>query len=293
MAPSLRAIGSSTVGDALRRGISVLSESSEEARTDALILLAHVIGRSREWIVAHGEASVSEADFSLFIDLWERRRGGEPVAYITGSAWFYGREFFVNGSVLIPRPESEHLVEEAVAFIREGGNGTLKVLDVGTGSGAIACSVAAETNALVDATDLSPGAIAVARENARLLEVAARCRFFGGNFVDPVLGRRYDIVVANLPYVPTDDLAVAPDSTSFEPRVALDGGADGLEVYRQLLPKLPALLNEKPMVLLEAAPPTIAKLRELAQAALPGFAISVGHDYAGLARYLKAQRNKT
>ncbi|HEY6327324.1 MAG TPA: peptide chain release factor N(5)-glutamine methyltransferase [Candidatus Cybelea sp.] len=284
VAPSLAASVSSTVGETLRHGISVLSESSGSARADALLLLEHVLGQAREWIVAHGEADVSEADFSLFIDLCKRRSLGEPIAYIIGSAWFCGREFIVDKSVLIPRPETEHLVEEAVAFIQARGGG--RVLDVGTGSGAIACSIAAETGVFVDATDISPEAIVMAMENSRRLKIADRCRFFHGNLVEPIIDERYDVIVANLPYVPTAELAAAPDPTSFEPRIALDGGPDGLSLYRELMRDIPSLIAENGLVLLEAAPPTIAKLDELTRAALANFSVSICCDYAGLARYL-------
>jgi release factor glutamine methyltransferase len=280
---------SATISSALREGIAVLSESSGSARADAFILLAHVLGQPREWIVAHGEAKLSDADAARFVDLCDRRRDGEPVPYITGRAWFYGREFIVDESVLIPRPETEHLVDEAVDFMRSRA-GVGRVLDVGTGSGAIACSVAAETAALVDGTDLSPEAVGIARLNAQRIGVGDRCRFRQGDLATPVSDRRYDLVLANLPYVPTGDLPEAPEPASFEPRVALDGGSDGLAGYRRLLPRLPALLDAKALILFEAAPPTIAHLVCLARDALPGYTITIGHDYAGLARYLKAER---
>jgi release factor glutamine methyltransferase len=284
--PSLASSQRYTVGEALGRGISVLSESSGSGRADALILLAHVLGRSREWIISHDDAPIFEADFARFIDLCERRRRGEPVAYITGCTWFYGREFIVNDSGLIPRPETEHLVDEALTFLRRLGTAG-RVLDVGTGSGAIACSIAAETKAVLDATDVSPEAVAIAARNAERLGVGDRCRFLCGDLTTPVQGERYDVVVANLPYVPTADLLAAPDPTSFEPRVALDGGADGLAVYRALLRGIADLVNAKSVVLLEAAPPSIDRLMELTQTSLPNFTVSIGHDYAGLARYVK------
>jgi release factor glutamine methyltransferase len=197
----------------------------------------------------------------------------------------------VDESVLVPRPETEHLVEEALEFIRERiypRDGPPKVLDVGTGSGAIACTIASETAAKVDATDVSKNALTVAIENARRLGVSERCRFCEGDLVEPVRGNRYDVVIANLPYVPSSDLRQAPDPTAFEPRLALDGGPDGLALYRRLLPQIPQLLTSESLVLLEAAPPTIPMLKELLQTTLPNFAISIGHDYAGLARYIKA-----
>ncbi len=261
----------------------------QSSRFDSLVLLAHALGRSREWIVAHPEQRVSRMQERAFMSLCERRARGTPVAYLLGSAGFYGREFLVDERVLVPRPETEHLVEEAIRFIQQRG-GSCRVLDVGTGSGAIACSIAAETNALVDATDVSHAAIAVAARNAERLAVFDRCQFRHGHLTAPVSKRRYDVVVANLPYVPTADLPQAPEAASFEPRVALDGGSDGLALYRRLLPQLPPLLDATALVLLEAAPPTVEGLDALARLALPGFTTSIGHDYAGLARYVKAAR---
>ncbi|MBV8530793.1 MAG: peptide chain release factor N(5)-glutamine methyltransferase, partial [Candidatus Eremiobacteraeota bacterium] len=195
----------------------------------------------------------------------------------------------VNENVLVPRAETEHLVDEAVAFIR----GPMRVLDVGTGCGAIACTIAAETNAAVDGTDISSDAIEIAKENARRLRVADRCRFHRGDLINPVARDRFDVIVANLPYVPTSDLPQPPSAAFFEPREALDGGPDGLDLYRRLLLLLPALLNERTLLLLEAAPPTIPALADIVRSALPHVTIAIGRDYAGLARYVKAQAQVT
>ena len=192
--------------------------------------------------------------------------------------------FLVNQSVLIPRPETEHLVEEALRFIA----GPMRVLDVGTGCGAIACSIAAETPARVDGTDLSPAAVELATENARRLGVSDRCSFQVGDLAEPFRGKRFHVIVANLPYIPTADLPQPPDPISFEPREALDGGSDGLTLYRRLLRELPTLLDTPCLVLLEAAPPTIGVLAEMTQTAFPSAAVSIVPDYAGLARCVKA-----
>jgi len=280
-----------SVSEAIRWGLGLLSDSSESARADAQLLLAHALGRSREWAVAHPEALLPAEEARGFTALCERRRAGVPIAYLLGSAGFCGREFLVDESVLVPRPETEHLVEEAIEFIRERTyprEGVPKVLDVGTGCGVIACTIVSETNATVDATDVSNGALTLAIENARRLGVSERCRFYRGDLVEPVRGNRYDVVIANLPYVPSADLSQPPEPASFEPRLAMDGGPDGLELYRRLLSEIENLLNEEALLLLEAAPPTIESLRVLTQGALRNFVISVGHDYAGLPRYIKA-----
>ncbi len=232
----------------------------------------------RAFVRAHPDAAIDP-------ELTQRRAQGEPLAYITGFAGFYGREFVVNQDVLIPRPETEHLIEDAVAFLRDSGR--TAVLDVGTGSGAIACSIAAEMPAaFVDATDVSFGALAVARENAVRLGVAARCAFALADIVTDY-SKRFDLIVANLPYVPTADVPAKPDPVGFEPRVATDGGPDGLAQYRKLLEAAPRLAAPGALLLLEAAPPTMAALRALAERAFPLSTVTVCRDYAGLDRYVR------
>ncbi len=276
----------SRVAELLSGAAQSLGECSASPRADAAILLAHLLRRDRSWLIAHDDAEPSAEEVERFHALCDRRRTGVPVAYLLGSAHFYGREFLVNESVLVPRPETEHLADEALRFIR----GPMRMLDVGTGCGAIACTIAARSAALVDATDVSAPAIALATENARRLGVADRCRFYLGDLADPVRSERYDLIVANLPYIPTNDLPQPPDPAGFEPRGALDGGPDGLRLYRRLLPQLAPLLNETALLLLEAARPNIDPLGELVQSALPGAEVEKGCDYAGLRRYVKALR---
>ncbi|MGA2759289.1 MAG: peptide chain release factor N(5)-glutamine methyltransferase [Candidatus Cybelea sp.] len=274
----------SSVGETLAQGTALLRDSSDSPHADAMLLLAHALNRGREWIVAHSDATPSLQETEAFRRLSGERSRGLPVAYLLGSAGFYGREFVVNENVLIPRPETEHLVDEALRFI---GDRPLQVLDAGTGSGAIACTIAAETSATVHGTDISPEAIALAEENARRLGVADRCRFHVGDLMDPVGAQRFDVVVANLPYVPTAEIAGKPDPVAYEPRVALDGGPDGLAIYRRLLGALPPLLSPDALILLEAAPATMPRLCAIAKSALSRPTIAVGRDYAGLDRYLR------
>jgi release factor glutamine methyltransferase len=274
------------VEQALRSATAALSTSSASARADALLLLARIARRSREWIVANPNALLTAEQIADFTAACTRRRHGVPIAYLLRSAGFYGRGFLVDESVLVPRPETEHLVDEALRFINAGDRA--QVLDVGTGCGPIACTIAAESAAHVDATDISADALTIARKNATHCGVADRCRFHHGDLAEPVAGSRYDMIVANLPYIPTADLPTPPSAASFEPKLALDGGRDGLALYRRLMPQIKPLMKPRALLLLEAAPPTIEKLKELVGSALPNFAISVGHDYAGLARYVKA-----
>lgn len=270
-------------------GIATIAPVSESARLDAMLLLARVLNRDRAWVVAHDEAEPTPAQREQFAALCRMRVTGMPLAYVLGTAGFYGREFAVDARVLVPRPETEHLIEEVLTFAaRRDARGAVSALDVGTGSGAIACTIAAELgSAIVEATDSSPDAIAVARRNAQALGVAERCRFHCGRFAEPVSGRRYDIVVANLPYVPSDEIAGVPAATAFEPRAALDGGTDGLDAYRAFVPGLPAAMKIGAMALLEAAPGQVPVLAEMVQHALPKAQIALGLDYAKRERYVR------
>jgi release factor glutamine methyltransferase len=255
-------------------------------RSDAMLIAAFALGVDRSWVIAHDDSEVDAATFEQIAALLRRRSAGEPVAYITGTAGFYGREFSVTPSVLVPRPETEHLIEDAIGAMSSVARSS--VLDVGTGSGAIACTLAAELPAArIDAVDVSQEALMVARANADALGVSERITFFLGNLVDPVRERRYDCVVANLPYVPTMDIASAPDPVSFEPVLALDGGADGLDLYRRLLGGVREVLETGGVLLMEAAPPTIEGLMELAREAFPDGRTEFGIDYGGRRRYVK------
>ncbi|MDP9110886.1 MAG: peptide chain release factor N(5)-glutamine methyltransferase, partial [Candidatus Eremiobacteraeota bacterium] len=218
----------------MNEGVRALPGS--DAGLDARRLLGFVLSRRSEWLLAHSDEPVGDVHARSFRRLCSERARGKPLAYIVGAAGFYGREFAVTDAVLVPRPETEHLVEEAIARLRQlevgGAAPSLHVLDVGTGSGAIACSIAAEVpRALVDATDTSAHALAIATENARRIGVADRCRFFQADIMPPVTRVRFDVIVANLPYIPSADIPAKPHALGFEPRAALDGGPDGLDAY--------------------------------------------------------------
>ena len=274
----------------LASGSAFLQSVSESPRADASLLLAHVLACDRAWIVAHGDALVSPDQRERFERLCRERATGIPLAYVLGSAGFYGREFAVDARVLVPRPETEHLVDDALAFAarRTAESDSMAALDVGTGSGAVAVTLAAENSKiLVDATDASPDALEVARENAAAHGVSTRCRFHLGDLVEPVAGSRFDLIVANLPYVPSDRIPRKPAPLAFEPRLALDGGRDGLELYRRLLPTLPNVLAPGGLVLLEASPEQLQALGDAVARAFPGARVEAARDYAGLDRYLR------
>lgn len=262
------------------------SESGAET-ADIQRILSYITGRSDAWLRAYGDTDVSTKMEQQATEYARRRGAGEPLAYVLGSAGFHGHSFLVDNRVLVPRPETEHLVDEALEFIKDKERS--RVLDVGTGSGAIACSILAETGPTVhaDAIDVSADALLVAMANAQRLGVELRLTFLLGDASTPALRPFFDVIVANLPYVPTKDIAPAPDPVSFEPRLALDGGPDGLDQYRRFLKHAPRLLALDGIILMEAAPPIIADLEVLARAAFPEGEVSIGKDYGNRARYVK------
>jgi release factor glutamine methyltransferase len=274
-----------TIGATLALGTSKLAMASDSPRPDASILLAFALQCDREWLISHGDSFLTQAQSEKFAAFCEKRAQGVPIAYITGFAGFYGREFFVNDSVLVPRPETEHLVEAALAHLH--GQIGPKVLDIGVGSGAIACTIAAEVpDAVVDGTDASEAALKVAEHNARRLNVHGRCTFYLADVVDANGTKRYDVVLANLPYIPSTQIPRIPDPVGYEPVIALDGGEDGLGHYRRLLPSAPQLLRPGGLLLMEAAPPTIGALAALTREALPDARVEVRQDYGGRDRYV-------
>jgi release factor glutamine methyltransferase len=282
-----------TVGEALRSAGRRLQPVGETGALDASRLLEHVTGRDRAELLMAADVPLDAATRSRFEEFVIRRERGEPVAYIVGDAGFYGRTFFVDQRVLVPRPESEHVVEAVVDDLRARRKTGGIVVDVGTGSGALGITLACELPELaVYATDISADALTVARRNAAHNGVFNRCTFLGGDLLLPLMrfGERVDAVVANLPYIPAGDVPLAPNPAGFEPRVALDGGPDGLDLYRRLLGQLEGVAADDAAMFLEAAPGTIEPLAALVERMFPTAFIEIGEDYSGLERYVSFVR---
>jgi release factor glutamine methyltransferase len=276
------------IGEALRAAAVRLNPVSDSGALDASRLLEHVTLLDRATLMLRENEPLSAQGAATFEVLVARREAGEPVAYIVGYAGFYGREFLVDARVLVPRPESEHLIEAVLADLRGRKKQSGTIVDVGTGSGALAITLACELAELsAYGTDVSIDALAVARRNAAKNAVFQRCTFLSGDLLTPIMRfGKVDAVVANLPYVPTGAIPAAPDPVSFEPRVALDGGADGLDPYRRLLAQVPAVAAAGASVFLEAAPGTIEPLATLVEAVFPRAYVEIGEDYAGLERFV-------
>jgi release factor glutamine methyltransferase len=218
---------------------------------DAEILLLHVLDENKAWLIAHAEEELLEAQAAHFLELIERRFRGEPIQYITGVTEFYGLPFAVRPDVLIPRPETEHLVEKAIELTRSFTKP--RIVDVGTGSGAIAVSLAHQLQEVkIAAIDVSAAALDVARRNAEGSRVADRIRFLQGDLLEPVQGEQFDIVVSNPPYIATIDRdSLAAEVRDYEPALALFAGADGLDIYRRLIPAAYPLLAPGGLLVLE------------------------------------------
>jgi release factor glutamine methyltransferase len=212
---------------------TALGLTSREARLEVQVLAAHGLGVDRAWLIAHDRDVLQPAQIGAIERLFRRREAGEPVAYIVGGKEFYGRMFRVTPDVLIPRPETEHLVEAALE--RLSVDQPSRILDLGTGSGCVAVSLALERPlAKVVAVDVSAAALAIARENARLLG-AGSIRFILGEWYAGVGVKKFDMIVANPPYIPDRDRHLACGDLRFEPRNALVSTADGLDAIRAII----------------------------------------------------------
>jgi release factor glutamine methyltransferase len=296
----------STVGALLRDGVARLSASgSESPRLDAELLLGHAIGADRTAVLAHAEAPVGVGPEAAYRASLDRRAAGEPVAYIRGIKEFYGLAFTVDRRALIPRPETERLVELAEAEVmrrlasaaRPAGSPPVRIVDIGTGSGAIAIALIvalrrrrAEGEVTVLAVDISAEALDLARENAVGHAAADRLGFLEADLLPPVVVDRYDLVLANLPYVRTDAIAGLPVAASFEPVIALDGGPDGLDVVGRLLERLPDALTDDGVALLEIGADQGDTIVARCAAVLPGWTCVVERDLAGLPRVARVGR---
>ena len=216
---------------------------------EAKTLLAHVMHRNRAWIAAHGDDAMTAIEAGIFDALARRRRDGEPVAYLVGRREFYGLDLEVTSDVLIPRPETELLVE--LALIRIGTGDRTEVLDLGSGSGAIALAIASERpNAAVLGVDVSVAALALAGRNASRLNIR-NATFIESDWFSAVPEKRYDAIVANPPYVAAGDPHLSEGDLRFEPPAALVAGSDGLDAIRAIIAGATVYLSPRAWLLIE------------------------------------------
>lgn len=222
-----------SVNDVLVDASVQLKDVSPTSALDAQVLLAHALGQSRTWLITHARDPIAADRLEKFNKLIERRTNGTPIAYLTGEQEFWSLPLKVTDDTLIPRPETELLVELVLEKLPVGG--TCRVADVGTGSGAIALAIASERkDCRLVATDASAAALTVARDNARRLNIG-NVEFVEGSNLQPLKDQTFNIIVSNPPYIPENDPHLSQGDVRFEPRSALVAGIDGLAVIRVLI----------------------------------------------------------
>jgi release factor glutamine methyltransferase len=310
---------SSNIRNLLKTAAQRLAEAGcDTPGLDAEVLLAHTLNKDRAWLYAHPLEALDKNHLDKFYHLLHRREQREPVAYLTGYKAFFALDFHINRHVLIPRPETELLVETAIQIVSlrtgEAASGKsshhtqyasrplrsnrntyhLSIADVGTGSGCIAIALAKNIAAAsFFAIDVSPAALQVARQNAVRYGVAPRIHFLGGDLLQP-LTRSFDLIVSNPPYVSHSELnATAPEVSRYEPQLALAGGQDGLEIIRQLLPQAKEKLKPGGSLLVEIGAAQGPAVVHLAKKHFPKANVHIKKDLAGRDRLLVVEKNST
>jgi release factor glutamine methyltransferase len=274
----------------------------EGPRLDAEVLISHVLKCDRIRLYTHFDQPVTEAERTTLRELARRRGQGEPIAYLTGVREFFSRDFAVNPNVLIPRPETEHVVECALAWYRHAQPQNLRICDVGTGSGAIGITLACEIpDAQVVLTDLSPEALAVAEGNAQALGVSERVTCVRANLLTPqepagaaaqALAKPFDIIVSNPPYIAEGEMAGLPrDVAGFEPHLALTAGAEGLDCLLALCAAVPKSLSASGFCAVEMGEGQGDAVRHAMAAILPH--VAGIQDLAGIERVVAGWHDAT
>ncbi len=276
-----------TIREAWRNGRAQLEPISPSPALDARLLLEHILGQDHAYLIAHDAEPLTATQESDYQALVARAAAHEPVPYLIGRAPFMGLDFAVSHDVLIPRPETEQLVEVAIQWGR--GRGAIRIVDVGTGSGCIAVSLAHYLPAAeVLAVDVSARALAVARANAAR-HAPGRVQFMQADLLSAT-APGIDLLVANLPYIARREWPTLPIGVkSYEPEIALDGGPGGLDPFRTLLPQAAERLNPGGLALLEIGWQQGEAVAALAGVSFPGAAVAVHKDFAGHDRIVAIQ----
>ena len=289
-----------TVLDILNRSTKVLGDHQiEDPRLNAELLLAHSLGLDREGLYTHLRRPVEEREQQMYEGLVQRRMSGEPLQYILGHQEFWSIDFRVDPRALIPRCDTESLVEQAVALLSKTSFCEVpRVLEVGTGSGAVAIALAKEVKDIfLVATDISREALKLAEENARSADVIHRIAFVCGDLLAPFCIPRgkeqkaFDLLLSNPPYIVHSDIGrLAREVKHHEPVLALDGGEDGLDFHRRILGEVPSCLREGGWLLLEMGRGQGAKISEMIEAQGSFAKPELVRDLSGIERVVKVQR---
>lgn len=277
------------IGDALEWAWQACKDNPATLTPEtAQAILAHVTGKGRAWLFVHRDAPLPPDQRERFVALVSRAAKGEPLAYLVGQREFWGLPFAVTPDVLIPRPETETLVEVVLGWARRRAPSELSVVDVGTGSGAIAIVLALELpSAHLTAIEISVEALEVARANTVRHGVADRVTLVQGDLLAGQDGP-FDVIVANLPYINQEELS-ALEVGRWEPRVALDGGPDGLKLIRRLLKQAPSRIKSGGLLALEIGYDQGRRVMELCRQAFPAAQVALLPDLAGLDRIVQVE----
>ncbi len=280
-----------TIKNTLNQGVAQLRDVTDSPNLEAEMLLVHVLNRPRPHLFAHSEASLAPEEITRYLSLVQRRCEGEPLPYITGQIAFFGLTMTVTPNVLIPRPETERLIEEALAWLQDHLVRT--AVDVGTGSGCIAVALAVHAPQLqLYATDISPAALRVAHRNAVQHDVASRIDFLEGDLLTPLseldgISGPVDMIISNPPYIAEEEWGHLPPSVRREPRTALMAGHQGLDIIHRLLQQVRTYLRPQGLLLVEIGEQQGETVRAIAQNLLPNSKQEVLPDLAGKDRVLK------
>ena len=290
---------------ALKEGMARLRAANVSSHTLAAeLLLMHALGRDRTWLYTHPEAPLEADQAQQYLALVARRAAGEPVQYLTGKQEFWGLEFKVTPAVLIPRPETEHVMEVALARLGPRGfkvhldtgapRETLRVADVGTGTGCLAVALAYELpHAEIFATDISAQALEIARENAVRHKVADRVNFMQADLLEPFVSasERFDLIVSNPPYVARADAAkLQREVRDHEPHAALFGGLSGTEIYARLIEQAGSLLRSGGLLVVELGYNSADHVRSILTLENGWTNVAFTNDLAGIPRVAAAER---
>lgn len=280
--------GTLTNGEAVVQIADELARARvDEPRLEAEILLANVIHQNRAQVLAEWKQPISSEQFTVLKRLAVRRTFREPLSYIIGSREFYGLSFSVQSGVLIPRPETETIVEEVISIVHKIDSGESTIADIGCGSGAIAIALAVNLpKARIYAIDNEPIPLTVSVENAHRHRVEKRITFLQGDLMDP-LTDCVDILVANLPYISSGEFDDIQPEILWEPRNALDGGPDGLEIIRRIMDQIPGKVRNGGVILLECDPRQSKKIVREWKDRFPHTSVKIIQDLAGLDRVVQ------
>ena len=283
-----------TIKMIINEGFQILNENSiPTPRLDAELLLAFILNKDRSYFFTYPDEKIEDNLYARYMQLIEQRKNHKPFQYVVGNQEFMGLLFHVNSNVLIPRPDTEILVETILDFIK-GKNTSPKILDIGTGSGAISISLAYYSSATLWAIDISPDALTIAKENASIHNVSDRITFLHGHLFHPAQGQKFDIIVSNPPYISKIDMDSLPPSVkNYEPSLALYGGIDGLDFYRQIIKKASLYLEADGAIFFEIGYDQGESVSKLIEQEGLYKNIHVIKDLSGLDRVIQASIKRT